>query len=75
MYMSSPHLCGKVLYNVCIKVYFCGKVCVYVLINDDLNVSRSCDLSEQSITTAQKCQGRADKFSRGLTTQKYQSFL
>jgi hypothetical protein len=38
MYIRSPHLCGKVLYNVCIKVYFCGKVCVYVLINDDLNV-------------------------------------
>ena len=28
MYMRSPHLCGKVLYNLCIKVYFCGKVCV-----------------------------------------------
>ena len=56
MYMSSPHPCGKVSYNVCIKVYFCGKVC-------DLNVIRSCDLSEQSITTAQKCQGGADKNS------------
>ena len=28
---------------------------------DDLNVLRSCDLSEHSITTAQKCQGGADK--------------
>ena len=28
MYMRSPHLCGKVSYNMCIKVYFCGKVCV-----------------------------------------------
>ena len=28
MYMRSPHLCGKVLDNLCIKVYFCGKVCV-----------------------------------------------
>jgi hypothetical protein len=30
---------------------------------DDLNVLRSCDLSEHSITTAQKCQGGADKNS------------
>jgi hypothetical protein len=44
-------------------------------IYDQLNVSRSCDLSEQSITLSQKCQGGADKFSEGLTTQKYQSFL
>ena len=28
MYMRSPHPCGKVSYNMCIKVYFCGKVCV-----------------------------------------------
>ena len=28
---------------------------------DDLNVLRSCDLSEPSITTTQKCQGGADK--------------
>jgi len=28
MYMRSPHPCGKVSYIVCIKVYFCGKVCV-----------------------------------------------
>ena len=28
-----------------------------------INVSRSCDLSEQSITHSQKCQGGADKNS------------
>jgi len=30
---------------------------------DDLNVLRSCDLSEHSITTAQICQGGGDKNS------------
>ena len=37
-------------------MYFCGKV-------SDLNALWSCDLSEQFITTAQKCQGGADKNS------------
>lgn len=30
---------------------------------DDLNVLRSCDLRQHSITNAQKCQGGADKNS------------
>jgi len=30
---------------------------------DELNVLRSCDLSEQSITLSQKCQGGDDKKS------------
>ena len=37
-------------------MYFCGKV-------SDLNALWSCDLSEHSITTAQKCQEGADKNS------------
>ena len=79
MYMRSPHPCGKVLDNLCIKVYFCGKVCVLDVLQgdtyDDLNVSQSSDLSEQSITNAQKCQEGGDKFYQGLTVQKYQCFL
>ena len=83
MYMRclycSPQVCGKVLDNLWIKVYFCGKVCVlmhsghcdYVLIN----VSRSCDLSEQSITTPRKCQDRRHKFFEGLTVKKHQKPL
>ena len=39
-----------------------------------INVLRSCDLSEQSITNAQKCQPGGDKFYQGLTTQNYQDF-
>ena len=40
-----------------------------------LNVLRSCDPSEQSITHSQKCQGGTHKFYQGLTLQKYQCFL
>ena len=94
MYMRclycSPQVCGKVLDNLCIKVYFCGKVCVlmysghcdYVLINVSrsctyilFNVLRSCDLSEQSITTPRKCQDRRHKFFEGLTVKKHQKPL
>jgi hypothetical protein len=39
-----------------------------------LNVSRSSDLGQQSITNSQKCQGGSHKFFWGLTFKKYQSF-
>ena len=54
--------------------YICG--CCVVSVEDicvDFNVLRSCDLSEQSITFSQICQGTADKFFCGLTVQKYQN--
>ncbi len=83
MYMRclycSPQVCGKVLDNLCIKVYFCGKVCDFNVLRsctyDQLNVSRSCDLSEQSITTPRKCQDRRHKFFEGLTVKKHQKPL
>ena len=48
---------------------------IFLWINVCFNVLRSSDLSEQSITNAQKCQAGGDKFYQGLTTQKYQCFL
>ena len=44
-----------------------GRIC------SDFNALRRCDLSEQSITNAQKCQPGEDKFYQGLTTQNYQT--
>jgi len=38
---------------------------------DQLNVSSPCDLSEHSITTAQKCQAPAHKFFGDLTLKKH----
>ena len=48
---------------------------VFLWINVCFNVLRGSDLSEQSITNAQKCQEGGDKFYQGLTVQKYQCFL
>ena len=48
---------------------------IFLWISVCFNVLWSCDLSEQSITNAQKCQEGGDKFYQGLTTQKYQCFL
>ena len=47
---------------------------IFLWISVCFNVLWSCDLSEQFITNAQKCQAGGDKFYQGLTIKKYQSF-
>ena len=68
MYMRSPHPCGKVSYNMCIKVYFCGKVCI-------LMCSGLVILGSSLSPTRRNVKGGTHKFYQGLTTQKYQCFL
>ena len=48
---------------------------IFLWISVCFNVLRSCDLSEQSITTPRKCQDRRHKFFEGLTVKKHQKPL